>query len=249
MRLLNRLAPATWGILALSATPAGAQLYRTTLIQAAPGRLIELIGVVQARIAATERGGDARPYLLRHSQGDHWDLMLLEPMGASAAGWYAADRVARRAQAAAASGVSDDAYERRLRELSAWREDLIVNGPAPERVTEAFRDNKFAHVEMFIALAGKHDELLKERVMENVFAASIGRPENLIFTRVSGAAWDSFTIGNYRDMVHYATSAVVSAEQEETAARAAGFASRADIGPYLRSLIASHHDNLLSVVR
>ncbi|MEP7381832.1 MAG: hypothetical protein ABI910_09115 [Gemmatimonadota bacterium] len=232
------------------ATPhhAAAQLYRATMIQAAPGRLVELIDAVKGRLPAYAAAGEATPYLLRHSQGDHWDLFLLEPLGASLQAYFGAERVARRRDAGGGEG-GELAWERRLQELSAWREDQIVSGPAPERLRLAMSGSGFAHLEMFVALAGKHDALLKERAMENVFATAIGRPENLIFTRVSGAAWDSFTIGNYRDMVHYATSAVVPAEREETAARAAGFASRADIGPYLRGLINSHHDNLLSVVR
>ena len=137
MRTLRRLALITWGMLALPASPASAQLYRTTLIQAAPGRLLELIDVVKARVAVTESAGEAHPYLLRHSQGDHWDLMLLEPIGESVAGWYAPDRIARRARSAAAAGLSEDYYERRLRDLSAWREDEIVRGPPPERVAES----------------------------------------------------------------------------------------------------------------
>ena len=145
--------------------------------------------------------------------------------------------------------ASDVEYTQKLRELTAWREDQIVKGPAPERLAEAFRDNGFAHLEMFVALAGRYEDLLKERRMENAFAASIGRPENLIFTRESGAAWDVFTIGNYRDLMHYASSAVVSPEKEDVAAKAAGFANRAAIGPYLRGLISSHHDNLITTVR
>ena len=248
MRFLRGI-PIACALLAFGAPPASAQLYRTTLIQAAPGRLLELVDVVKARVAVMESAGESHPYLLRHSQGDHWDLMLLEPIGESLGGWYSADRIARRARAASSGGMPDEEYTRRLRELSAWSEDEIVRGPAVDRVAGAFKDNTFAHVEMFIALAGHHDELLKERAMENAFALAIGRPENLIFVRVSGAAWDSFTIGNYRDMVQYATSAVVPPEKEDAAAKAAGFTSRAAIGPYLRSLISSHHDNLLGVVR
>ena len=119
------------GLLVVSATPADAQFYRTTLIQAAPGRLVELIEVVKARVTVMEAAGESHPYLLRHSQGDHWDLMLLEPLGPSVGGWYAPDRAARRSQAAAAAGMPDGAYEGRLRELSAWREDNVVRGPAP----------------------------------------------------------------------------------------------------------------------
>jgi hypothetical protein len=205
--------------------------------------------VVKARMSAYDAAAEAKPYLLRHSQGDHWDLLLLEPLGESMSAYYAPDRVARRTRAFSAAGMPEDDYERKLGELAAWREDEIVRGPTPERLAAAFVDNTFAHVEMFIALAGKQEALLKERAMENAFAKAIGRPENLIFVRQSGAAWDSFTIGLYRDMVHYATSAVVPPEKEDSAAKAAGFESRAAIGPFLRGLISSHHDNLLGVVR
>ena len=175
--------------------------------------------------------------------------MLLEPLGASISVYYSPAREARRTTAAANSGTGDEAWERRLHDLVAWREDEIVRGPSLEQLQRAFEGNNFVHLEIFIALAGHYDALIKEREMENMFAKAIGRPENLIFTRISGAAWDSFTIGNYRDMVHYATSAVVPAEKEEAAAHSAGFESRAAIGPYLRAHINAHHDNLLSVVR
>lgn len=232
----------------LTSQPAAAQLYRATLIQAAPGRLIELVDALKDRLPMYAAAGEAPPYLLRHAQGDHWDMLLLEPMGVSLDEYYAAARVRTR-RAAAGDLVGEAAWERRLQLLSAWREDEIVRGPAPERLAGAMNGSGFAHLEMFIALAGKHEELLRERAMENVFATAIGRPENLIFTRVEGAAWDAFTIGNYRDMVHYATSADVPVEKADAAAKAAGFTNRAGIGPYLRSLINSHHDNLLTVVR
>lgn len=236
-------------MLVTSASGAQAQLYRATMIRAAPGQLVELIDAIKERTPVYEAAGEARPFLLRHSQGDQWDLMLLEPLGASLSAYYATAREQRRSSAAQMSGTTADSWEIRLRELSAWREDQIVQGPPLEQLQRAFEGNNFVHLEMFIALAGHHEALVKEREMENAFAKAIGRPENLIFTRVSGAAWDCFTIGNYRDMVHYATSAVVPSATEESAAHAAGFESRASIGPFLRSLINSHHDNLLSVVR
>src|SRR5260370_13419512 len=76
-------------------------LYRTELIQAAPGKLLELISLLQARAAALEAAGDAPPFWLRHSQGDHWDLMLLYPMG-SYADYHTSERIAKRANAESA---------------------------------------------------------------------------------------------------------------------------------------------------
>src|SRR5262245_55179971 len=49
----------------------GEVLYKTTLLRAAPGRLLELVAAVKGKA----------PWIFRHSQGDHWDLMLLAPVG------------------------------------------------------------------------------------------------------------------------------------------------------------------------
>lgn len=148
---------------------AQAQLYRSTFIQAAPGRLLELIDVIQARQPVYDVAMEARPYMLRHSQGDKWDILLLEPLGPTMDAYYSPARSGRRFGAALGSGTSDVEYTQKLRELTAWREDQIVKGPAPERVAEAFRDNGFAHLEMFVALAGRYEDLLKERAMENAY--------------------------------------------------------------------------------
>lgn len=62
--------------------------------------------------------------------------------------------------------------------------------------------------------------------------------------RDQGAAWDIFTIGVFRDLKHYAESADVPSQDQQAAARAAGFDSPAQIGPYLRRFIREHHDTL-----
>jgi hypothetical protein len=110
-------------------------------------------------------------------------------------------------------------------------------------------DAGYFHLEIFQALAGKRDSLRAERVMENDFLARIGKPVNFIFDKVTGAAWDNFTIGFYRDLQHYAEPTSVSPVEEDAAAKAAGFESRLHIGGYLRRFIGSHHDTLGTVVR
>jgi hypothetical protein len=62
-------------------------------------------------------------------------------------------------------------------------------------------------------------------------------------------AWDMFTIGAYRDLRHYAESAGISEADQDAAAKAAGFEAANRIGPYLRTLIRSHHDTLAVSVR
>jgi hypothetical protein len=114
---------------------------------------------------------------------------------------------------------------------------------------KAFVDGGLFHVEMFISLPGMFADLYKEREMENAYAKAIQEPENFIFVRDQGAAWDIFTIGVFRDLKHYAQSADVPAKDQEAAAKAAGFQSPSDIGPYLRRFIREHHDTLAVAVK
>src|ERR1051325_7327346 len=55
-------------------------LYKAKLVQAAPGSLVELIDLNKALLTAYRNAGDEQPLIMRHSQGDRWDLLLLIPM-------------------------------------------------------------------------------------------------------------------------------------------------------------------------
>ena len=208
--------------LVLAAAPAerGQALYRMTLLRAAPGRLLELV----AELKAQKR--DA--LILRHSQGDQWDLMVLAP-------------IASLTQPAATAPLADPA---RL----AFQEDTFVRGP-DLRALPGFDSGGLYHVEMFHALAGRRDELLREREMENAYLRALGRPTNAIFVRELGGSWDAFTVGAYRSWKHFAERDDIPAERSQAAAREAGFEDADHIGPYLRSLIQTHHDTLATPVR
>lgn len=218
-----------------------AYLYKARLVQAAPGKLLEVIDLLKASQTGFKDAGDERPLLMRHSQGDHWDILVLIPMK-SYADYYSAERIAKRTQT-----LRD--VEARLEELIAWQEDVFVYGPAVADLRKAFDSSAFFHVEMFDSLAGKQSDLFKEREMENAYLKALKRPENFIFVRDQGAAWDMFTIGAYRDLKHYAESAGIAEADQDAAAKAAGFEAANRIGPYLRTLIRSHHDTLAVSVR
>ncbi len=206
----------------------GETLYRTTLLRAAPGRLLDLIGALKAK--GTGASG-SKGFLLRHAQGDHWDLMILQ-------------QVATYSQA-----LKDDRpLPAAPAELIAWQEDEFVRGPDLETLP-AFREAGLLHAEMFHALPDKRAELLREREMENAYAAALGRPQTAIFVRELGGSWDSFTLGAYKGWKHYAERDDIPKEKTASAAKAAGFADVEQIGPYLRSLILDHHDSLLTPVR
>ena len=85
--------------------------------------------------------------------------------------------------------------------------------------------------------------------MENACLKALKRPENFIFVRDQGVAWDLFTIGAYRDLKHFADSASIPETEQDAAAKAAGFEAANRIGPYLRTLISSHHDTLAVTVK
>jgi hypothetical protein len=202
----------------------GEVLYRMTLLRAAPGRLPEVI----ADVKAAARGA----VILRHSQGDHWDLMVLRAVGSYAEHF---------ARPEALAPLADPS---RL----AFQEDTFVRGPDLHQLS-GFEAGGLYHVEMFHALAGKRDDLLREREMENAYLRAVGRPTNAIFVRDLGGAWDAFTVGAYRSWKHFAERDDIPSERSEAAARAAGFEGADQIGPYLRSLIQSHHDTLATAVR
>ena len=218
-------------------------LYKTTFVRAAPGKLLDLIALYKERLPVFEDAGDEPPFWWRHTQGDHWDLMLLFPMG-SYAEYYAKGRLARRGKAAAAASLSDKEFLHKLNACSAWKEDVLVLGPPLEKVKKAFEGTAYYHIEIFIALPGKQDELYKEREMENAYQTATGRPENLIFVRDQGAAWDLYTLGCYRDLKHWAESTDMPKEKRDEAARLAGFGSADEIGPYMRTLIDMHRDTM-----
>jgi hypothetical protein len=161
------------------------------------------------------------------------------------ADYEAPDRAGRRAKARAAA-AADLA---RLADATAWTEDVFVFGPPLPAVRAALGPAGFFHIEMFEALPGKRAGLLKQREMENDYSRRMGLPENLIFVRDSGAAWDLFTVGGYRDLKHYAEGSDLPEGKSDEAARAAGFDGAKGIGPYLRTLIALHHDTLAVAVR
>jgi len=195
----------------------GDVLHRMTLLRAAPGRLLELVAAVRGR-----------GLVLRHSQGDQWDLMVLTP-------------VASYTDLGGAAPLAEPG-------LIAWQEDELVRGPELGRL-DGFAGAGLYHIEMFVALAGRRGDLVREREMENAYLAALGRPRNAIFVRELGAAWDAFTVGAYRSWKHFAERDDIIPEKSMAAARAAGFESDDRIGPYLRSLIQSHHDTLATPVR
>src|SRR5262245_24745425 len=72
-------------------------LYRAKFVQAAPGKLLELIDLHKKSLPDYSAAGDEPPFVIRHSQGDKWDLMMLFPIGGYSE-YYKPERIAKRSQ-------------------------------------------------------------------------------------------------------------------------------------------------------
>jgi hypothetical protein len=219
-------------------------LYRATLLQAAPGRLLELIEFCKRKAEFDVKASDQPALWMRHSQGDRWDLLLLIPME-SYGEYYSLNRIALREDSDRGARTLSSAAN----PLIAWQEDVFVYGPPLDELKAAFAKGTFYHVEMMQALPGRLSSLRREREMENEYSKKLERPQNFIFVRDQGAAWDIFTIGVYRDLKHYAESVDIPVKLQEEAAKLAGFESASAIGPFLRTLIRTHHDTLAVAIK
>ncbi|WDI32279.1 hypothetical protein PUV54_03620 [Hyphococcus flavus] len=229
----------------LFASPAAAQelegdyLYRVETIRAAPGKLEALLEwAARAREDNYfEDAGGSFPLIMRHSQGDQWDLLVILPME-SWVDFHTKARQKKRQDATRKHEIllaSQDG-------LIAFEEDHFAYGPPYNEVKSAYDSNAYFHIEMFNAAPGKSGELLEQRRMENAYLEQTGQTPNMIFRRAAGSDVDIFTIGFHESRLSYASQAPHDEEAAEDIAKDVGFKDRADISFYLRSLISGHHD-------
>ena len=238
-------------LLCLSAFPARASepvrntLWMTTTVRAAPGALEGLIADLKNLKAQGfyDKAGRTAPLILRHSQGDQWDLMLLEPVRSYSA-FFAPSRLEKEADADKSFAQSLERMDSR----TAYRDTLFAYGPSAKFARQYTKGARFFHIEMFNALPGKKAALLREREMENAYLENTGRRGNLVFSGDMGTDVDSFTIGAYPSLAAFAARPDKPASYFDQAAKAAGFKDGDSIGFYLRTLIAMHHDTLANLV-
>ena len=195
--------------------------YRVTLLRAAPGYLGPLLE--ETKTLRKQKNGEL--IIMRHSQGDHWDIMLLAPQG---------------------ENILEE-YE--FKSLVAFQHTFLAKAPEDwAKIAKRDKRSGLYHIEIFKAVPGKYDELLKQRYMENAYYNATEREGNIVFETTFGNDMDMFTLGFYKDMVTFATDPDLPNDVFEKAATDAGFESRSSIGLYLRGLIATHNDTLATKV-
>jgi hypothetical protein len=201
----------------LSVSSHAADLYRITLLRAAPASFATLLE--EAKQLRKKQKGDL--IIMRHSQGDQWDLMLLDPAAKS------------------------PATELKFSSSMAFQHSFLAESDASwQKLRKSSENNDLYHIEMFHAAPNKLAELIKQREMENAYYHATQRAGNIIFTTTFGSDVDVFTVGFYQDLKTFATDPDLSEQTYAKAATDAGFKSRSSIGLYLRSLMSSHHDTL-----
>lgn len=210
-------------LLLLTCNAALAQsVYQVTLLRAATGKMPTLMDAAKAQRKALK----GNMVIMRHSQGDHWDLMLMQPFSGEITTPYSYD------------------------ELADFQQDFIASADLswPQLLTKASKAGLY-HIEMFNAAAGKHRDLLTQRIMENNYLEMTQRKANTIFITRFGSDVDSFTVGFYRDFAEFAKEPDLPAEAFEKAAKEAGFAARNDIGFHLRRTLVGHNDTFATQVK
>jgi len=218
----NIISSVTLILLVMCTTAVQAEnFYQVSLLRAAPGHMPELIDLVKARKLKLK----GEMLIMRHSQGDHWDLMLLSP---------GSERLEKPVS---------------YQEKADFQHDFLVTSSIDWNSLEkkSLGANLF-HIEMFQSAMGKYADLLEQRKMENNYLVATQRDANLIFETFFGSDVDLFTLGIYPDMQAFAAEPELTDETFEKAAKVAGFASRSDIGFYLRRFLVAHQDTLATQI-
>jgi hypothetical protein len=220
----------------------GDYLYSVVLLRAAPGAFNDLIEALGEADDLREDAGDEASFRIRHSQGDHWDFMLILPMDSRAA-YHAPDRVDRRAEVwESPRGLE---VRSRLEAATSYREEWTATSIDQAGMARRFSGRGLFHVEMFAGLPGLREDLLEQRRMENRYYAELDRQLNVLFVREGGSNWDAMTIGFHESLSSFAAAgASIPTARQDRAARAAGFEGVDAISPYLRSLLSYHNDTL-----
>ena len=208
-------------------------LYRVTMLRAAPGQWYELKAVLEGQGEAGKPDAEGRvvPYRIRHSQGDQWDFMLIQPLS----GW---DRYFSRENMRL-----EAAFREAIGKHADYELDWFVSGPSHADASALFAGAGLFHLEIYQARAGMKGALADSRIRENAIFADLGTSQNSIWLGQFGADHDVMTIGFYKDWAAYVEhNATGSDEEWETLSRAHGYGGAGDLSPQLRSFLTGHAD-------
>jgi hypothetical protein len=219
------------GAACLLAARAGAQtaapapeLYHIHMVQAAPGKLPELIETYLHGPGARPGDPQVDPLILRHREGGDWDLVVITPVGAD----YTAT--------AEVPPPPVQKFNETVAGLAAWHADTLAAGPAWSLVQPALLPTRSAAPAVFVvsdyrARPGHRQQL--RQTLEGLAQAGPGK--SVVFTHVDGASWNFLTVTRYDSW----------AAVGDTTQPAPG---GPDVGVQLREHLALHHDTIAMYV-
>jgi hypothetical protein len=201
----------------------GVELYHVHFVKAAPGKLVEMIDAYVNAPADPQAPGP--PVILRHREGDDWNLMVLRPVGAE---------MTLRASPPPADLQQ---FLTKTRGLRGQHNDTIAIGPPwaearkllGEGGAEASGAGGVYVVSVFRSLPGHRTEL--EGVLQKIAAEEPGR--TLTLQHLEGAPWEYVTITRYDSWTTFGES------EQKAGAQAPGPTALA-LGEHL----AEHRDTI-----
>ncbi len=197
------------------------ELYHIHISKAAPGKLPQLIEAYQNAPAPEAGQPQVTPIILRHREGDEWDLITITPLGKQTT-----------VSASAPPQTIQDYYER-LRPLSDWHSDTFTVGPSWAVVQKTLIPAKDAQavyvVTDYRSLPG-HRSQLRQVLDRN---AQDTPDRDVIFAHVEGSPWNFLTVTRYDSW------AAVGAPPPQPPSGA-----QQEQGLAIREHMAVHHDTI-----
>lgn len=196
------------------------ELYHIHIAKAAPGKLTELIDAYKKAPAPAADEPQVTPIILRHRDGDEWDLITITPLG----------KQVTLSTSAPPQATQD--YYQRVGPLTDWHSDTFVLGPSWAVVQKALvvaKGDPVYVVTDYRALPGHRAQL--KAVLDRNAQDTPGR--NLQFAHVEGASWNFLVITRYDSW----------AEMGALPPQPAGGAPQ-DQGLAIRDHMAVHHDTI-----
>jgi hypothetical protein len=180
--LLMMLAGASAHVWAQTPAATTEELYHVRFVKAAPGQLAALTAAELK--APPDPNNPEPPIILRHAEGDDWQLVVISPLGK--------DETLRAEQ----PNPAMQQWLTQLRTLSARHDDTIAQGPAWADAKKLLLGDGQAGavyiVSTFEPVPGHRDQLLTA-----LTAGPPATPSTLVLTHREGAVWTFLAIDRY----------------------------------------------------
>lgn len=186
------------------APAAGTDVYHVHFAKAAPGQagaLAKVMMVPDKTVSMPEHF-----VVLRHQEGDDWDYVAIQHLGA-------------KAEVTATAPPPPDAQ----RGLTAWHNDTFVSGPPWGDFTKAMGLGGSANASNMVYIVGVHRPVSghREQLLKSLSApgpASKIETGNVLLQHLEGSDWTFATITRYNSWQDFANDRVAAASAGDTTA-------------------------------